>query len=85
MDIKRFEFNYFGENTYIIWDPRSKEAAIIDPGMVNPEEVDEAEAFLADKSLELKYILLTTYSYRPHIRNRHTERKAQSQGICPQR
>ena len=66
MDIKRFEFNYFGENTYIIWDPRSKEAAIIDPGMVNPEEVDEAEAFLADKSLELKYILLT------HIHIDHT-------------
>ena len=62
-----------------------KEAAIIDPGMVNPEEVDEAEAFLADKSLELKYILLT------HIHIDHTfgidilKEKAQSQGICPQR
>lgn len=66
MNIKRFEFNYFGENTYIIWDATSKEAAIIDPGMINPDEVDEVEAFLSAAALQLKYILLT------HVHIDHT-------------
>lgn len=66
MEIKRFEFNYFGENTYIIWDKESKEAAIVDPGMVNPDEVSEIESYISENSLDLKYILLT------HIHIDHT-------------
>lgn len=66
MNIKRFEFNYFGENTYIIWDADSKEAAIVDPGMINPDEVDEVEDFLSAGGLKLRYILLT------HIHLDHT-------------
>ena len=66
MEIKRFEFNYFGENTYVIWDKTSKEAAIVDPGMVNPDEVSEIESYISGNSLDLKYILLT------HIHIDHT-------------
>ncbi len=59
MEIKRFEFNFFGENTYVIWDASSQEAAIVDPGMVNPEETDQIEDFIATHRLSVRYILLT--------------------------
>lgn len=59
MDIKRFEFNFFGENTYVIWDASSHEAAIVDPGMVNAEETNLIEDFIATHRLSVRYILLT--------------------------
>lgn len=59
MEIKRFEFNFFGENTYVIWDASSQEAAIVDPGMVNPEETNLIEDFIATLRLSVRYILLT--------------------------
>lgn len=59
MEIKRFEFNFFGENTYIIWDATSNEAAIVDPGMVNPEETNLIDDFIATHRLSVRYILLT--------------------------
>ena len=33
MKVSRFIFNMFGVNTYVLWDPESLEAAIVDPGM----------------------------------------------------
>ena len=30
--------NAFGDNTYIIWDDASREAAMIDPGMAKEHE-----------------------------------------------
>lgn len=59
MEIKRFEFNFFGENTYVIWDATSHEAAIVDPGMVNAEETNLIEDFIATHRLSVRYILLT--------------------------
>lgn len=59
MEIKRFEFNFFGENTYVIWDATSHEAAIVDPGMVSPEETNLIEDFIATHRLSVIYILLT--------------------------
>lgn len=48
MKIRQEEFNLFGVNTYIVWDETSGEAAIIDPGMMSPEEesrlVDEVDS-----------------------------------------
>jgi len=59
MKIHRFEFNYFGENTYIIWDPQTGEAAVVDPGMHNGRENAMLDSFLKNSHLSLKYILLT--------------------------
>lgn len=59
MQIKRFEFNFFGENTYLIWDETSGEAAVVDPGMVNDEENATVEQFIAERKLKMKYVLLT--------------------------
>ena len=38
LKIKTFTFNMFGVNTYIVWNPDTREAAIIDPGMINEDE-----------------------------------------------
>lgn len=66
MEIKRFEFNCFGENTYVIWNKASGEGAIVDPGMSNPAEVDELEQFISHNGILIKYLLLT------HIHIDHT-------------
>ena len=41
MKIQKFTFNPFFENTYIIWDDESNEAAVIDPGMSDAKEENE--------------------------------------------
>lgn len=59
MKVTRFTVNPFSENTYILWDSDSKEAAIIDPGMCNIEENNAIDNFIANNKLHLKYLLLT--------------------------
>lgn len=59
MKIKRFEFNLFGENTYLIWDEATREASVVDPGMMSPDEYDEIAAFISSEELSPKFILLT--------------------------
>lgn len=59
MQIQRFEFNLFGENTYVIWDAATKEAAVVDPGMADKNEVDTLLGFISSHGLSVKYILLT--------------------------
>ena len=59
MEIKRFEFNLFGENTYLIWDGATREAAVADPGMMSPDEYDEIVNFISSNGLAPKFILLT--------------------------
>lgn len=59
MQIKSFEFNFFGENTYLIWDETTREAAIVDPGMIDEEEAEVLNRAIASENLKPKYILLT--------------------------
>lgn len=59
MEIKKFEFNLFGENTYVIWDAAGGEAAVVDPGMAEDAEVSELTDFCTSRNLDVKYILLT--------------------------
>ena len=40
IDIYKFTFNPFGENTYLLVDPDTKEAAVVDPGMHTKAERD---------------------------------------------
>jgi glyoxylase-like metal-dependent hydrolase (beta-lactamase superfamily II) len=57
--IKRFEFNYFGENTYVVWNENSCEAVVIDPGMMNARECAELVECVEMDRLQLKAIWLT--------------------------
>ncbi len=57
MNIHKFEFNLFGELTYIIWDNETKEGAVIDPGMSNDAENRQLSAFISSNGIKLKYLL----------------------------
>jgi len=66
MKIQSFEFNMFGEHTYVVYDPESKDAAIIDPGMMDRRETEILFSFITDNCLIAKYLLIT------HIHVDHT-------------
>lgn len=66
MNIKKFEFNMFPVNCYLLWDENSKEAAIIDPGCFYEEEKQKLKQFIEANNLSLKY-LLNTHLHLDHI------------------
>ena len=59
MKIKQIQNNPFQENTYVVWDEASMEAAIVDCGALFPQEEERIEAFVNDNNLKVKYILNT--------------------------
>ena len=59
MEIRRLVTNIFEENTYIIWDAGSLEAAVVDPGMQRPQAMADFGKYMRHSNLRLKYILLT--------------------------
>ena len=59
MVIKKFEFNPFPVNTYILWDEVSKEAIIIDAGCYFEEERTELINYIRDNKLTIKHLLAT--------------------------
>lgn len=66
MQVAIFQFSLFGINTYLVFDPESKECAIIDPGMSNPEEEEAIEDFIAEKGLTLRHII-NTHLHIDHV------------------
>ncbi len=66
LQIQRFVFNPFYENTYLIWDEDSKEAAVIDPGCFDESEKDALIKFIHANSLKIKY-LINTHCHIDHI------------------
>lgn len=59
MKVTRFTFNPFSENTYILWDPVSKEAAIVDPGMIDSAEQNQIDNFIKANELKLTHLINT--------------------------
>lgn len=59
MEIKQFEFNLFGVNTYIVWDAASRQTAVIDPGMTSPDENAVVDTFIADNNLNVTRLINT--------------------------
>ncbi|MDE7080907.1 MAG: MBL fold metallo-hydrolase [Muribaculaceae bacterium] len=59
MKIARFEFSLFGINTYAVFDPATRECAIIDPGMSSEPERKAIEHFITDNGLTLTHIINT--------------------------
>lgn len=59
LEVKPFQFNMFGVKTYIVYDPLSREAAIVDPGMVSDADHKMLNDFIEDNTLKVKYILQT--------------------------
>lgn len=65
MKIKRFEFNMFPVNCYVISD-ETGEAAIIDAGCFFPEEQQMLKQYIADNNLTVKH-LLNTHLHLDHV------------------
>lgn len=59
MKVARFEFSMFGINTYVVYDPATRKAAIIDPGMSNRREEDAIVNFIEREKLEVTHIINT--------------------------
>lgn len=66
VQIEKFIFNDFEQNTYIVYDEQSNEAIIIDPGNSNAFEDDELERFIKERNLRLTKIL-NTHGHIDHI------------------
>lgn len=57
--VKKFQVNMFGVNTYVVSDPESREAMIIDPGMISDAEERAIASYITDNDLSVKYIVNT--------------------------
>tara|TARA_Y100000991_G_scaffold139724_1_gene105255 strand:+ start:1029 stop:1670 length:642 start_codon:yes stop_codon:yes gene_type:complete len=65
LKVKKFTFNPFSENTYIVTD-RLNNSVIIDPGCYYKVEQDELDSYILKNNLNLKCIL-HTHSHLDHM------------------
>lgn len=65
MKIKKFEFNMFPVNCYVIWD-ETKEAVVIDAGCFYEEEKQAFKTFITKEELKITH-LLNTHLHVDHI------------------
>lgn len=59
LKIAIFEFSLFGINTYVVYDPESRQAAIIDPGMLGIEEENAMRGFIEREQLTVTHLINT--------------------------
>ncbi len=64
--IRVFEFSPFNENTYLVWEPLSREAFLLDPGCLNNSEENELFEFVSVNNLIIKF-MLNTHCHLDHI------------------
>ena len=63
--IKRFVFNAFQENTYVLSD-ETNECIIIDPGMDSAEEEEQMNDYISEHHLK-PVLLVNTHTHIDHI------------------
>ena len=68
INVKSFVFNFFRENTYLLYD-HTNEAVIIDCGCVTKHEEDALSGFIEANKLQLKRLLCTHYHFDHVIGN----------------
>ena len=66
LNIKRFTCGPVQENTYVLYDEASREAAIVDPGCMRHSEEDQLRDFIEEQGLEPK-LLLCTHQHFDHV------------------
>jgi glyoxylase-like metal-dependent hydrolase (beta-lactamase superfamily II) len=66
MKIKQFVFNDFQENTYIVYDEKTKACFIIDPGCYTNTEQQTLKSFITANGLKPKK-LLNTHCHIDHV------------------
>lgn len=52
MKVAIFQFKLFGINTYVVYDPSTKECVIVDPGMIDSEEEEVMASFISKNDLK---------------------------------
>jgi hydroxyacylglutathione hydrolase len=57
--IKKFIFNPFSENTYVVWDEETNEGMIVDPGCSDDSEENDLENFIQTRNILIKYLIIT--------------------------
>lgn len=66
IEIKKFTFNPFQENSYLLIDTSTKECFVIDPGCSNSHEEEELLSYIADNDLK-PIRLINTHCHIDHI------------------
>lgn len=66
LNIKAFVFNMFGINTYVVWDQASRQAMIVDPGMIDADEQQTLTDYIAANSLSVTH-MVNTHMHLDHI------------------
>lgn len=59
LNIKKFEFNMFPVNCYLLWDEDTREAAVIDPGLFFDEEKTKFASFVKSENIVMRHLLCT--------------------------
>lgn len=70
LHINHFVFNHFYENTYILWDDKTLEAIIIDPGMADEVQDGEVDDFIAVNGIKL-IAVANTHLHVDHVLGEH--------------
>lgn len=65
MKIQKFTFNMFGVNTYVLWDEATREAAVVDPGMIDEAEERVLDGFINLNKLKVTH-LINTHMHLDH-------------------
>lgn len=65
----------FGVNTFVLWDPATHDAAIIDPGMIDSREIAEIDNFIADNHLNVTHLINTHLHLDHTFGNEHVKAK----------
>lgn len=65
LEVKKFVFNPFMENTYVLFD-ETGECVIIDPGCIEKEEETELTDFIQSKNVSVKK-LINTHCHIDHV------------------
>ncbi|MDY6122578.1 MAG: MBL fold metallo-hydrolase [Porphyromonas sp.] len=70
IEVQKFVVNDLCENTYIVWDDESREAAIIDCGCMYPQEEERLRSFVSSHELK-PTLLLNTHMHFDHCSGNH--------------
>lgn len=66
MKIAIFHFSLFGINTYVVYDPATKQCAIVDPGMIDSREQKAMTDFIENNGLHPIHII-NTHLHIDHV------------------
>jgi glyoxylase-like metal-dependent hydrolase (beta-lactamase superfamily II) len=66
LKVIRFEFNYFGENTYLLIDEDTNQAIVVDPGMFKPKEQNVFDKYIQANNIKLT-LIVNTHLHLDHI------------------